>query len=680
MKQSITTYPYFVANQVLKSKSLNDAFQYTVEQERITRSLLLGKGILSGLDYTYLDGTLTIKPGEAITNNGWFMEVASDTEYKYAVEVTLSSAPFKSDALFSLLKDGGSRVAYVCCKTYEDALEFHHDPKLIKEIDLSHYLLALVCGIRNRTNSICTDGSCDINLTQKDCEVWPILVNYTQPLEGEEFPASGFTVEPLFKPVSAFTLTTTSTATSYEDHRINLQRVSGIGKTQYLSVYKSKIREVFENNKAEIIRVGKYVNSNILGQDNYTDCFKFKTSIWDTILSNPKDTLSRFRDSLQKVNSLSSDKADIIPDYFLSFLVDYTQALKEFIVEYNKCVDKYNYLPYYIPEDNLIYLGDLRSLFPNGSHAGNHYYRSYFLKGIDEERTIFYSRLEKFLKRIILLSERFIGSNCNESSSNAYSARFVTGKPGSRISDRPIPFYYNTAVSSLEFFNYYWRADYDTSYVDIKDYVDVPAITDYNASVNYEVDGEDALYLMGINNLSAKKLLSDLHEFCDKEDLDLTINVINYVTNNKTKDFLSSALANKEETISALTKYKDSLTESTTKTEVEKVILAYKELTHNISESSDSRFRKYSALKRSVSSIGTRREFKNGIRSIRNAKTEASLSEVELKRVTELFKNIIEVSEEEIPGLCLNGPIHKGGSLYILTNGNDKVIGYATKK
>ena len=183
MKQKSKVYPYFVANQVLKSKSLNDAFFHLDEQGRVTRTNLFGHGIIEGLTYTWKDGVLTIDKGEAVTSNGWYIQFTGKEEYRYAAEVFLGENPseevypFNDDSLLALLKDGGSRVCYACFKTEDEAHEFHHRPTPIIEIPAAHYAVALVCGTRNHSRSACTEDSCDINVTQKDCEVWPVLVN-----------------------------------------------------------------------------------------------------------------------------------------------------------------------------------------------------------------------------------------------------------------------------------------------------------------------------------------------------------------------------------------------------------------------------------------------------------------------------------------------------------------------
>ena len=44
------SYPFFEANQVLSNEHLNQLFNYLDEQERLTRTNLIGIGIVCGLE------------------------------------------------------------------------------------------------------------------------------------------------------------------------------------------------------------------------------------------------------------------------------------------------------------------------------------------------------------------------------------------------------------------------------------------------------------------------------------------------------------------------------------------------------------------------------------------------------------------------------------------------------
>lgn len=73
MMPSKAKYPDFVPDQLLTSENLNDLFRYLDEQGRISRTNLLGIGIVCGLDVkTAADGaSITLTKGTGITSEGY---------------------------------------------------------------------------------------------------------------------------------------------------------------------------------------------------------------------------------------------------------------------------------------------------------------------------------------------------------------------------------------------------------------------------------------------------------------------------------------------------------------------------------------------------------------------------------------------------------------------------------
>ena len=293
MKQKSTVYPYFVANQVLKSKSLNDAFFHLDEQGRVTRTNLFGHGIIEGLTYTWKDGVLTIDRGEAITSNGWYIQFPRKQEYRYAAEVFLGENPaeevypFNDDSLLALLKYGGSRVCYACFKTKEEAHEFHHNPTPIIEIPSAHYVVAMVCGTRNHSRSACTEDSCDINVTQKDCEAWPVLVNIYATFKYEER-VNYALVQPLFQEMEPCR------------QRIDLYHNFYFYRNTTLNDIKQNHETCFRVGLDSIIKCAKTISLDILEQKfDLGGAFKVQKSIWKDLFDKPREVISRFHASVE---------------------------------------------------------------------------------------------------------------------------------------------------------------------------------------------------------------------------------------------------------------------------------------------------------------------------------------------------------------------------------------------
>lgn len=76
-------YPIFVANQVLTNDNLNDLFGYLDEQERITRTNLIGMGIVCGLQIKTdpTGNSIAISKGVGVTSSGYIVSVP-EREYK----------------------------------------------------------------------------------------------------------------------------------------------------------------------------------------------------------------------------------------------------------------------------------------------------------------------------------------------------------------------------------------------------------------------------------------------------------------------------------------------------------------------------------------------------------------------------------------------------------------------
>ena len=500
MKQKSRAYPYFVANQVLKSKTLNDAFFHIDEQGRLTRANLFGHGILNGLSYTVKDGVLTINRGEAINSKGWYMDIPGKQEYRYAVEVYLGKdpatkvVPFNDDALLALLKFGGSRAAYVCFKTEEEAREFHHAPTPISAIPISHYAIALAAGTRNHSRSFCSEDSCDVNVTQKDCEVWPVLVNIAAPMVSTEV-VSSFSVPPIFQELTPCR------------ERVALKPLFLFDGTHFLYKVRDHGKDWIKDSLTTINLAAEVIAKDILGQQhNLMEHFTVQKSVWKNVFSKPRELMSRFHASVIKVNRIFSEiESYYVPDYTLQFLQDYAAALREFIEEYNDFAAKHPFLPLRDPNDCLVYLGSAFELDKENGASHDQTYKSHFLKAHDEQFQADVRRLERFLRRIFLLSEAFLGISWRTLEHADKRLKLIAKRPGDRISDRPIPFYYNVDHQD---FRECWHAGKLSPVCMVRDYADPANAFKLDASIDNGME----LYLQGYMG----KKVKDVTDFFEK--------------------------------------------------------------------------------------------------------------------------------------------------------------------
>lgn len=76
---SPSRFPEFVADQVLTAQNLQDLFNYLDEQERLTRTNLIGIGIVCGLEVSVSNTSVTISQGVGVTSAGYLVAMPQRT-------------------------------------------------------------------------------------------------------------------------------------------------------------------------------------------------------------------------------------------------------------------------------------------------------------------------------------------------------------------------------------------------------------------------------------------------------------------------------------------------------------------------------------------------------------------------------------------------------------------------
>src|SRR5215831_11608027 len=114
MESLLDHYPVFEANQVLTSLHLNEVFDYLDQQERQTRSHLIGIGIICGLEIKLSGGVIALSKGCGVTSEGYIIIEPADVSLVAYRNYTLPSGidypQFKSGnkqiALWELFEAG----------------------------------------------------------------------------------------------------------------------------------------------------------------------------------------------------------------------------------------------------------------------------------------------------------------------------------------------------------------------------------------------------------------------------------------------------------------------------------------------------------------------------------------------------------------------------------------------
>ncbi|MEB2783082.1 Ig-like domain-containing protein [Algoriphagus persicinus] len=112
MSQIISTYPIFEGSQVLTSTQLNQLAAYLDQQGRLTRSKLIGMGIVCGMQVQPYPQGLQITKGLGITSEGFLIQAGNfnATHYRpYSLPEGVDYVPFKHEdfeaTLFELLTE-----------------------------------------------------------------------------------------------------------------------------------------------------------------------------------------------------------------------------------------------------------------------------------------------------------------------------------------------------------------------------------------------------------------------------------------------------------------------------------------------------------------------------------------------------------------------------------------------
>ena len=124
-----TNYPVFQPDQVLTNRHLNDVVDYLDQQNRLTRTKLIGSGIVCGLDIEQGGSVISISNGCALTSQGFMILLPCENVFKYYIPYT--PPVFPNDLHFILQ----------CDKAKTDIVPFYTDPfnkdllELIRETD-----------------------------------------------------------------------------------------------------------------------------------------------------------------------------------------------------------------------------------------------------------------------------------------------------------------------------------------------------------------------------------------------------------------------------------------------------------------------------------------------------------------------------------------------------------------
>lgn len=176
MKPIQDIYPIFEANQVLTDVHLNEIFNYLDKQERLTRTNLIGIGIVCGLEIrletTGVDVTLHLTKGCGVTSEGYLVmepeDVALVSYRQYTLPDDLDYQPFKN-------KNITPKVQYPLWEMFPAG---ESDTTLLSAIPdfLNDKAVLLFLELKRESLRNCSPNNCDDKGTQITATVRRLLI------------------------------------------------------------------------------------------------------------------------------------------------------------------------------------------------------------------------------------------------------------------------------------------------------------------------------------------------------------------------------------------------------------------------------------------------------------------------------------------------------------------------
>ena len=400
MEQTIFQYPFYRSNQFLTSQDLNKSFLYLEEQERLTRSKMIGNGIISGLDTKFKCDpkggliNISVNPGFGVTSDGYSIDVTKSVLYEYMV--LYSDYVTDKDVLDSEknLYNSIPGIKYLLFTADEiKSGNFIYNNSIVKstkdiKLDYKNCCFALAVDVKLETSFNCNPSDCNINSSDNNIIYRPVLIDITK----------------IGKTNSYF---------------------SGLN---YLKIH--KLHHISEINSLE--------NYNLVSQTILHD----NINIIELFLKKTLNSISGLLvdESASLLDALSIFNKSIINDfklYYLSALNDIQAAANEFVSAYNNYINKYAFTSV-SRIDKLLIIGTPFFLGPNDD-----YKYTYVGTSINEQFNADSKILSNLFLRIAKLMEDFMPYNVlSNYSTGLISSSYIETKLSNEIiSDKltPIP-------------------------------------------------------------------------------------------------------------------------------------------------------------------------------------------------------------------------------------------------
>ncbi len=474
MNKLFDRYPKFYSGEILTPEKLNDITAYSDNQTQITRTELLGYGIVSGLTYNYTYNysskayELTILPGVAITPDGRAIIIEKSVTYRYMEKL--------QDEKFQLVENKTDK-SFLLNKNSNQVLVIRYD-------------------LENEKMFQCLQDSCDIVNERTLVKFRPILVPVKTLKKAcvKDNPPMDYMRLYRFNEVADSLVTNFlhDTVRSYFNKNVNI----------VISCY-NDIAKRFDTNDAPLRLL-------FLGRKSDTLQNEFRNAI--QILNKLKKQ-SLDPASMHDYKSKSDAASPEIPVYYLHFLEDIEDAYNEWKDYYTYFLNKYHnhiYRPEIKMEDDTVMIG-IKGGADDDSYR-NHFISTIMSESIETDTKM----LQMLLHRMCAMVMSFYRTSYKW---NSQSVKINSVSLDKTLKCRPIPFYYRVDESfirawtldtnSVKTGNSTQQVQYDGSIM----------VNAFNNPSNYYQVG-------GYYNRSIESVMSELKNIISANNLHLNVETI----------------------------------------------------------------------------------------------------------------------------------------------------------
>ena len=169
-----TIFPEFVPDQVLTSDHLNDMFEYLDEQGRMTRTNLIGIGIVCGLQIKTVGNTITITKGVGVTSEGYLIRQETDMVYTAFKSYDALKEEYYNKFVNTGLNPKTQKFDLLELK--ENATETGSSLLSVIPAGLNQYVVLLFVELLHNQNKNCDPNSCDDKGINIAATIRPLLI------------------------------------------------------------------------------------------------------------------------------------------------------------------------------------------------------------------------------------------------------------------------------------------------------------------------------------------------------------------------------------------------------------------------------------------------------------------------------------------------------------------------